>query len=405
MIYYNTPARLMSSHACREILRRFSKSVSVYKDIPAVMHLQIQQAFIEFSGPRTRHKPRLVLQGKPLKFIGDFPDQISECRLVRESDQQLLSYNYELTRYNLSDLCKKGLFEPGFQVPNIIRHNTMELPCRCDLVTVRSDEDEGLDGPDPMLVFIRVRDGSRDKEQNSLVCFDTDRIIDGREVPGSGYVISDYFEAMPDNGYVMSEEPEAMDDLESEYIGMSQRTLQQPEKQEVPSVSHDNYLFDDSYEAEPEDAQEENDVPDDVPEEVQGDPEAAALFERVKREANEAYEQRERQKREQAAAQAAAVQSEYEQPDDNAERKDGEAKQDADRHNPLKLDHVRDVNKAANIDTMREYLEEGDSVDAGDLSQVDFELDDLKKDDPSRRKLPDISGIEAPDTDTEYMKE
>lgn len=405
MVYYNTPARLMSSHACREILRRFAKSVNVYEDIPAVMHLQIQQAFIEFSGPRTRHKPRLVLQGKPLKFVGDFPDQISECRLVRESDQQLLSYNYELTRYNLSDLCKKGLFEPGFQVPNIIRHNTMELPCRCDLVTVRSDEDDMLDGHEPMLVFIRVRDGSRDKEQNSLICFDTDRIIDGREVPGSGYVISDYFEAMPDDGYVMAEEPEAMDDLESEYIGMSQRTLQQPEEKDVPSVSHDDYLFDDPYEAEPEDTQEENDVPDDVPEEVQGDPEAAALFERVKREANEAYEQRERQKREQAAAQAAAVQSEYEQPDDDAEREDGEAKQDADRHNPLKLDHMRDVNKAANIDTMREYLEEGDSVDAGDLSQVDFKLDDLKKDDPSRRKLPDVSGIEAPDTDTEYMKE
>lgn len=405
MIYYNTPARLMSSHACREILRRFSKSVSVYEDIPAVMHLQIQQAFIEFSGPRTRHKPRLVLQGKPLKFIGDFPDQISECRLVRESDQQLLSYNYELTRYNLSDLCKKGLFEPGFQVPNIIRHNTMELPCRCDLVTVKSDGDESLDGPDPMLVFIRVRDGSRDKEQNSLVCFDTDRIIDGREVPGSGYVISDYFEAMPDNGYVMSEEPEAMDDLESEYIGMSQRTLQRPEKPEVPSVNHDNYLFDDPYDMEQE-STDEAEVADDVPDEIQGDPEAAALFERVKREANEAYEQLERQKREQAAAQAAAVQSDYERPEEEtAERDDGEGTQDADRHNPLKLDHVRDVNKAANIDTMREYLEEGDSVDAGDLSQVDFELDDLKKDNPSGRKLPDISGIEAPDADTEYIKE
>ena len=66
---------------------------------------------------------------------------------------------------------------------------------------------------------------------------------------------------------------------------------------------------------------------------------------------------------------------------------------------------MRDVNKAANIDTTREYLEEKDSVDAGDLSQVDFKLDDLKKDDPSRRKLPDISGIDAPDTDTEYIKE
>lgn len=405
MIYYNTPARLMSSHACREILRRFSKSVSVYEDIPAVMHLQIQQAFIEFSGPRTRHKPRLVLQGKPLKFIGDFPDQISECRLVRENDQQLLSYNYELTRYNLSDLCKKGLFEPGFQVPNIIRHNTMELPCRCDLVTVKSDEDEGLDGPDPMLVFIRVRDGSRDKEQNSLVCFDTDRIIDGREVPGSGYVISDYFEAMPDNGYVMSEEPEAMDNLESEYIGMSQRTLQRPEVQDAPSVSHDDYLFDDAHDMEQEPV-DEAEMADDVSDEIQGDPEAAALFERVKREANEAYEQRERQKREQAAAQAAAVQGDYERPEEEtAERDDDEATQDADRHNPLKLDHVRDVNKAANIDTMREYLEEGDSVDAGDLSQVDFELDDLKKDNPSGRKLPDISGIEAPEADMDYIKE
>ena len=404
MVYYNTPARLMSSHACREILRRFAKSVNVYEDIPAVMHLQVQQAFIEFSGPRTRHKPRLVLQGKPLKFIGNFPDQISECRLVRESDQQLVSYNYELTRYNLSDLCKKGLFEPGFQVPNIIRHNTMELPCCCDLVTVRSDEDEGLDGPDPMLVFIRVRDGSREKEQNSLVCFDTDRVIDGREVPGSGYVISDYFEAMPDTGYVMSEEPEAMDDLESEYIGMSPRTLKQPDKQEMPEVSHDDYLFDDVPDLESDD-RTDDDLPDDIPDELQGDPEAAALFERVRREANAAYEQRERQKREQAAAQAAAVQSEYEQSDDEAEQEDGEAKQDADRHNPLKLDHVRDVNKAANIDTTREYLEEKDSVDAGDLSQVDFKLDDLKKDDPSRRKLPDVSGIEAPDTDTEYIKE
>ena len=72
MVYYNTPARLMSSHACREILRRFAKSVNVYEDIPAVMHLQVQQAFIEFSGPRTRHKPRLVLQGKPLKSLAIF---------------------------------------------------------------------------------------------------------------------------------------------------------------------------------------------------------------------------------------------------------------------------------------------------------------------------------------------
>lgn len=404
MVYYNTPARLMSSHACREILRRFAKSVNVYEDVPAVMHLQVQQAFIEFSGPRKKYKPHLVLQGKPLKFIGDFPDQISECRLVRETDQQLLSYNYELTRYNLADLCKKGLFEPGFQVPNIIRHNTMELPCRCDLVTVRPDESDNLDGSDPMLVFIRVRDGSRDKEQNSLICFDTDRVIDGREVPGSGYVISDYFEPMPDDGYVMSEEPEAMDDLESEYLGESHRMLSQPEVQPEPDFVRDDYLFDDVPE---QDGMDLADNPEQTMESdtVSEDPEAVALFERVKREANEAYEQRERQKREQAAAQAAAVQSDYEQPDEEADHEDGEAKQDADRHNPLKLDHARDVNKAANIDSVSEYIEEHDSVDSGDLSQVDFDLNDLKKDDPSKRKLPDISGIEAPADDTEYLKE
>lgn len=404
MVYYNTPARLMSSHACRELLRRFADSVNIYEDIQATMHLQVEQAFIEFSGPRQKYKPHLVLQGKPVKFVGNFPDHISECRLVRETDQQLLSYQYELTRYNLAELCKKGLFEPGFQVPNIIRHNIMELPCRCDLVTFRSDSDV-LDEPDPMLVFIRVRDGSRDKEQTSLICFDSDRIIDGKAVPGSGYVISDYFETMPDDGYVMSESPEAMDKLASEFLDESTKTLSEPEHTDSPSVNRDGYLFGDIPEFEEKAEEEISD--DSVPDELSAEDQAAVeLFERVKREANEAYEQRERQKREQAAH-AAMVQTEPDSSDDLSEQKDesSEAVQDMERHNPVKLDHVRDVNKAANIDTVKEYLEEADSVDAGDLSQVDFHLDDAKKEDLSKRKLPDISGIKEPDTDSEYLKE
>ena len=399
-ILYKTPARLATSHDCRELLRRCAEDVTVYRDVPAVMHMQVEQAFIDFCGPKRRYRPRLVLQGKPLKFVGEFPGNFTECRMLRDTDKPILSYSYEFTRQNLAELASKGLFEQGFQVPNIIRHNVMELPCLCNFITVQAPPAQDFEEPEPTLVFIRVQDGSKDGERDSLVCFDVDHEVDGRVVPGSGYVISEYFEHMPEAGYVMNEEPEAMDSLEDEISDQLsvQKTLQQDS--EPVFDRSDDIGFDRESELIGEDEHPvSHEVESEVPEVLSPEEQAhAELFEKIRREANEAYEERERQKQRVAQQAAASVEhvADMDVDDEIGDTLSDESEQDKERHDPNKLDRMHDINKAQNIETRKELLEEGDGLSPADMTHVD-----LKEPvhEPSKRELPDISGIQGYEDD------
>ena len=73
-----------------------------------------------------------------------------------------------------------------------------------------------------------------------------------------------------------------------------------------------------------------------------------------------------------------------------------ESEQDKERHDPNKLDRMHDINKAQNIETRKELLEEGDGLSPADMTHVD-----LKEPvhEPSKRELPDISGIQGYEDD------
>lgn len=175
--------RETGSSACRELGIKCQDALEA-KDVPAMLLFEAEDAFIEFSGEDDVEfgagdgtgRPRLILIGRPKGVRGDFPFDIAGMDYDDEClGRSLQSYAYEFTRENLIDLARKGMFEPGFRVPDIIKSSTFELPCRVDYVAI------GATSPgDYPVIFAGLT-------PDSMSCDDV----------SSGYEISEYFEPVP----------------------------------------------------------------------------------------------------------------------------------------------------------------------------------------------------------------
>lgn len=170
----------IDSAECRELRAKWRERVQQYDDMDATLKFESEDAFIEFQHNGRTMTPHLVLMGRPVSVEADFPWDVSGVEYANKLDRQLIAYRYEFTRENLADLASKGLFEKGFETPEVLRKNTFELPCTVSCVAIGPESD--VDFP---VVFVSLNPGS-------LVCDDN----------MSGYTIHDYFENMPE------EEPE-----------------------------------------------------------------------------------------------------------------------------------------------------------------------------------------------------
>ena len=191
-----------------------------------------------------------------------------------------------------------------------------------------------------------------------------------------------------------------MDSLEDEISDQLsvQKTLQQDSE---PTFDRSNDVgFDRESELIGEDEHlVSHEVESEVPEVLSPEEQAhAELFEKIRREANEAYEERERQKQRVAQQAAASVEhvADMDADDEIGDTLSDESEQDKERHDPNKLDREHDINKAQNIETREELLEEGDGLSPADMNHVD--LNEPVRE-PSKRELPDISGIQGYEDD------
>ena len=166
----------IDSAECRELRARMRERIQQYDDMDATLKFETEDAFIEFQNNGRTVTPYLTLMGRPVAVEGDFPWDVSGVEYANALDRQILSYRYEFTRENLADLASKGMFEQGFETPEVLRHNLFELPCTVSCVAVGPEGES-----DFPVVFVSLNPGS-------LVCDDD----------MSGYTIHEYFEEMPE---------------------------------------------------------------------------------------------------------------------------------------------------------------------------------------------------------------
>lgn len=195
----------------RTLVPQYSDDVVRESDVQATLLLDVTDAFLDFEDKRENCRPFLVLMGRPMMLQGDFPCGISTIRYQDPTDRALVSYRYDLTRENLIEMVGKGMFEPGFEVPDIIKNNQFELPCTaaCDVI---KPEHKG----DVPLAFVSINHGS-------LRCTDLE----------SGYNIGSYFE-QPEAAV---EEPVAEQEDEVIRDAASERMRQQVEEDTRELVS------------------------------------------------------------------------------------------------------------------------------------------------------------------------
>lgn len=186
------------SPLCQDMMSRYSGGMERQAGIDAVMTFGVEQAFLSFDDPSRRCRPFLTLLGRVQEVVGRFPYGVEAVRYQDTEERSLVSYRYDLTRANLAEMVAKGLFDEGFEVPEIIRENVFELPCKVTC-TALAPEEPGM----PPVVFADI-------EASSMQCTDDT----------SGYTISEYFRAVPEPGAETLLAPE--DRLE----GVYERTLE-----------------------------------------------------------------------------------------------------------------------------------------------------------------------------------
>lgn len=164
------------SPLCQDLMSRYSKGMVRESGIPAVMQFGVENAFLEFDSPANRCRPYLMLLGRPQEITGEFPYGATTVRYQDTEERSLVAYRYDLTRQNLAAMVAKGLFDEGFAVPEIVRENVFELPCRVTCTALKPEE-KGM----APVVFADI-------EAASLQCTDDT----------SGYTISDYFQPVPE---------------------------------------------------------------------------------------------------------------------------------------------------------------------------------------------------------------
>lgn len=166
----------IDSAECRELRAKWRERVQQYDDMDATLVFETEDAFVDYQTNGRTVTPCLMLMGRPVSVEGEFPWDVSGVEYVNKLDRQLMAYRYEFTRENLSDLAAKGLFEPEFETPAVLRKNRFELPCTVSCVAIGPESES-----DFPVVFVSLNPGS-------LVCDDN----------MSGYSIHEYFDMLPE---------------------------------------------------------------------------------------------------------------------------------------------------------------------------------------------------------------
>lgn len=180
---------------CRELLAKYKDNMVVQSDVDALLTLSVERAYMAFDDHKHNCRPYMVLVGYPRQLEGQFPFGVTNINYMDDTNVMPVVYRYDMTRNNLAELARKGLYEPDFEIPPIIKNNSFILPCTVSLVGMPADQ-LGY----PPVIFASV-------ESASLRCTDVT----------SGYCIDEYFRELP-----LSEEEEEFNNLRKESVEFKQ---------------------------------------------------------------------------------------------------------------------------------------------------------------------------------------
>lgn len=113
----------------------------------------MRHAKILYGSASEHYRPYLFLSGEVHSIKGDFPDGITELSFPKglDRDYPKVDYKYNFTNEQLADLAAKGLYDDGFEVPDIFLNNTFEdMPMVCDVCAVK-----GMEVP---IIFVSIKE-------------------------------------------------------------------------------------------------------------------------------------------------------------------------------------------------------------------------------------------------------
>lgn len=169
--------------------------------------VSIKQAYIKQGTMKEHYRPYLVLDGEVTGIRGDFPNNVSEVHFSDEHRRVDVSYQYQFSNEELASMCQKGLFDDGFEVPQIMTDNNgFQLPMVCDCFAVNVSEIP--------ILFVKVQ-----SQYNMEIESDT-----------CGYTLGDYFEqaVVKEDEFLEDEDMQLMDFDEED-------SLFEANKQEEPA--------------------------------------------------------------------------------------------------------------------------------------------------------------------------
>ena len=169
--------------------------------------VSIKQAYIKQGTMKEHYRPYLVLDGEVTGIRGDFPNNVSEVHFSDEHRRVDVSYQYQFSNEELASMCQKGLFDDGFEVPQIMTDNNgFQLPMVCDCFAVNASEIP--------ILFVKVQ-SQYNMEIESKTC---------------GYTLGDYFEqaVVKEDEFLEDEDMQSMDFDEED-------SLFEANKQEEPA--------------------------------------------------------------------------------------------------------------------------------------------------------------------------
>lgn len=112
--------------------------------------ININSARIIHGGADEFYRPYLKMSGNVNSLRGSFINKVTEMHFPQDKNQPEVDIRYDFTDDELAQLCQKGLFDKGFQLPELLTNNNgFEIPIVCDICSVKNT--------DVPLLFVNVK--------------------------------------------------------------------------------------------------------------------------------------------------------------------------------------------------------------------------------------------------------
>ena len=108
------------------------------------------------------HRPYLVLSGKVRRGAGHLGGKGIDEFYFEEGAVHPITYNYEFSEPQLSELLRAGYFEKGFEMPNVLSDMVVEMPLEVRVTRVNAKDETKTP-----LVFVSIKNAVIDTDMDA----------------------------------------------------------------------------------------------------------------------------------------------------------------------------------------------------------------------------------------------